>query len=144
MSKQNASKRDLFAELMEGVNSMKTHRAGKITLRTHKLPTPNVPKLAGADFVAVREKFNVSRALWARMLHVSPRTVEKWEQGGAPSSLAATFVELVACYPDTIQRLQSLPRHRSQSKPAKSRKAAYPGAKKQRAGISVRQMAHKT
>jgi predicted transcriptional regulator len=60
--------------------------------------------------VAVREKFNVSRAVWANMLRVSPRTVEKWEQGGQVSPLAATFVELVSRYPDTIERLQALPK----------------------------------
>jgi hypothetical protein len=44
------------------------------------------------------------------MLRVSPRTVEKWEQGGQVSPLAATFVELVEQYPDTIERLQTLPK----------------------------------
>jgi DNA-binding transcriptional regulator YiaG len=44
------------------------------------------------------------------MLRVSPRTVEKWEQGGQVSPLAATFVELVLRYPDTIERLQALPK----------------------------------
>jgi DNA-binding transcriptional regulator YiaG len=83
MSKQKAAKRDVFAELMEGV---------------------------GEFFVAVRERFNVSRSVWANMLRVSPRTVEKWEQGGQVSPLAATFVELVLRYPDTIERLQALPK----------------------------------
>jgi hypothetical protein len=44
------------------------------------------------------------------MLRVSPRTVEKWEQGGQVSPLAATFVELVLRYPDTVERLQTLPK----------------------------------
>ena len=43
------------------------------------------------------------------MLHVSPRTVEKWGQGGQVSTLAATLVELVSRYPDTIKRLQNIP-----------------------------------
>ena len=111
MSKKKASKRDVFAELMEGVGAMKQHREGKLTLRTHQLPAPVVEEAPGAEyFVAVREKFNVSRAVWANMLRVSPRTVEKWEQGGQASPLAATFVELVSQYPDTIERLQTLPK----------------------------------
>jgi len=111
MNKGKSTKRDIGAELIEAIDSMKSHREGKITLRTHKLPAAKVQEAAGADFfVGVREKFNVSRSVWANMLRVSPRTVEKWEQGGQASPLAATFVELVARYPDTIERLQTLPR----------------------------------
>jgi putative transcriptional regulator len=104
-------KRNLFAELMEGVDAMKARREGKVTLRTHRVAVPEIKAAPGAEFfVAAREKFNVSRAVWANMLRVSPRTVEKWEQGGQVSPLAATFVELVTQYPDTIERLQALPR----------------------------------
>jgi hypothetical protein len=35
MKKKNATKRNLFAELMEGVGAMKAQREGKVTLRTH-------------------------------------------------------------------------------------------------------------
>ena len=112
MTKQKAGKRNLFAELMEGVGAMKAHRENKMTLRTHKVPAAEIKESPGAEFlVAAREKFNVSRSVWANMLRVSPRTVEKWEQGGQVSPLAATFVELVTRYPDTIERLQTLPRH---------------------------------
>jgi putative transcriptional regulator len=110
MKKKNAAKRNLFAELMEGVGAMKARREDKVTLRTHAVAAPEVEASPGAEFfVAAREKFNVSRAVWASMLRVSPRTVEKWEQGGQVSPLAATFVELVTQYPDTIERLQALP-----------------------------------
>ena len=116
MNKERDVKRDVFAELMEGVGAMREHREGKATLRTHKLPAPEVKKSPGAEyFVAVRERFNVSRPVWANMLRVSPRTVEKWEHGGQASPLAATFVELVSRYPDTIERLQTLPKHLSRA-----------------------------
>ena len=112
MSNQNKPKRNVFAELMEGVGAMQEHREGKRTLRTHKISPLPVEAVPGAAyFLAVREKFNVSRSVWADMLRVSPRTVEKWEQSGQASPLAATFVELVSQYPDTIARLQTLPKH---------------------------------
>lgn len=111
MTKQKADKRNLFSELMEGVGAMKEHREAKLTLRTHKVPAAEIKESPGAEFfVAAREKFNVSRSVWANMLRVSPRTVEKWEQGGQVSPLAATFVELVSKYPDTIERLETLPK----------------------------------
>lgn len=139
MKKQ--AKRNLFAELIEGVDAMKAHREGKMTLRTHVVAAPEIQASPGADFfVAAREKFNVSRGVWANMLRVSPRTVEKWEQGGQVSSLAATFVELVARYPDTIERLQTLPRRiaRASKKERTSRvlraKSATPVRRSRRAG----------
>jgi putative transcriptional regulator len=105
------ARRSVFSELMEGVTAMRQHREGKLTLRTHTLPQADVEEAPGPEFfLAVRQKFNMSRAVWAKMLRVSPRTVEKWEQGGQISPLAATFVELVAHYPDTLDRLQTLPR----------------------------------
>jgi putative transcriptional regulator len=119
MNKQAGIKRELFSELMEGVGAMGELRKGKVTLRTHSLPEAEVKESPGAEFfVAVRERFNVSRAVWANMLRVSPRTVEKWEQGGQVSPLAATFVELVSRYPDTIERLQALPRRVSRASKA--------------------------
>jgi putative transcriptional regulator len=111
MNKEKTTKRNLFSELIEGVDAMKARREGKVTLRTHKVKLPEIKESPDATFfVRARKRFNVSRAVWANMLHVSPRTVEKWEQGGQVSPLAATFVELVTRYPDTIERLESLPR----------------------------------
>ena len=138
MRKQAAAKRDVFAELVEGVESMKAHREGKVTLRTHKVAAAEDQAVEDSEapgpeyFVALRERFNVSRAVWAQMLHVSPRTVEKWEQGGQASSLATTFVELVSRYPDTIERLRTLPRRTGRSASRKtSAVRAIPGKARQ-------------
>ena len=136
MKKQNTTKRNLFAELMEGVDAMGTHREGKVTLRTHTVAAPEIELSPGAEFfVAAREQFNVSRAVWANMLRVSPRTVEKWEQGGQVSPIAATFVELVTQFPDTIERLQTLPRRVSRP----SRRVRLTGAGRNPASPSAGQ-----
>jgi len=109
--KEKVVKRDIFAELMQGAAEMKAHREGKLTLRTHLFPVAEVKEVPGPEFfVAARQKFNVSRAVWANMLRLSPRTVEKWEQGGQVSPLAATFVDMVSHYPDTVDRLRTLPK----------------------------------
>lgn len=36
MATNKPKKRDLFGELMEGVSSMRAHRKGRITLRSHQ------------------------------------------------------------------------------------------------------------
>ncbi len=39
------AKRSLLAEMVEGVAAIKAHRAGQVTLRTHRVEAP--PKLDG-------------------------------------------------------------------------------------------------
>ncbi len=74
-------KRDIFGELMEGVAAMKGRRAGKITLRTHKVETSPLPKVDSKLILDTRKKLRCSRAVFARRLRINERTLEKWEQG---------------------------------------------------------------
>ena len=68
----------------------------------------HAPVSVTADFVvALRNTMNTSRAVFARMLHVPARTVERWEQGrGAISGPAALLMMLAAKYPDTLKRIE--------------------------------------
>lgn len=105
------SKRSLFAELMEGVDAMRRHREGKITLRSHEIEE-RPPLSVDADLIRdTRERLNVSRPVFARGLRVSTRTLENWEQGRAqPNAQAAALILMVRRYPDTLNKLQSLDR----------------------------------
>jgi putative transcriptional regulator len=101
--------RSLFDELMEGVDDMRRHREGKITLRSHDL-TERSPLAVNAQLIRdTRDHLNVSRAVFARGLRVSVRTLESWEQGRAqPNAQAAALILMVRRYPDTLRKLQSL------------------------------------
>jgi len=49
--------------------------------------------LAADEIRAIREKHNMSRALFANILHISPRTLEKWEPGTSrPNEQASTLL----------------------------------------------------
>jgi putative transcriptional regulator len=102
--------RSLFSELMDGVHAMKRHREGRITLRSHSIEE-RPPLTVHADLIReTRERLNVSRAVFARGLRVSTRTLENWEQGRAqPNAQAAALILMVRRYPDTLARLESLP-----------------------------------
>jgi len=102
-------KRNLFEELMEGVEAMRLHREGKITLRSYKIEPTTLPKVDSKLIRETREKLRCSRAVFARRLHVNERTLEKWEQGRAkPNPQAAALVLLVRKFPDTLERLQKI------------------------------------
>jgi len=102
-------KRKLFDELMDGVDAMQQQREGKVTLRSHEVD--DLPPLeVNAELIRdTRESLHVSRAVFARRLRVSPRTLENWEQGRAkPNAQASALILMVRKFPDTLEKLSSL------------------------------------
>jgi putative transcriptional regulator len=102
-------KRDLFAELSDGMTALAEARQGKRTLRTHTAVYKAAPEVTPRELVRVREHLNLSRALFAIYLRTNVRTLENWEQGRAkPNAQAALLINLVKRYPDTVERLASI------------------------------------
>jgi putative transcriptional regulator len=98
------NKRSLFEELKQGIEEINQHLAGKITLKSYTLESKKMPEITPK-----RERLNLSRPVFAHELHVSPRTMEKWEQGiTKPNDQAATLIMMVRKFPDTLQRLKQL------------------------------------
>ncbi len=83
---------------------------------TAKLPFVRTRCLSAAPLAVdarvireTRKQLNVSRAVFARGLRVSTRTLENWEQGRAqPNAQAAALILMVRRYPDTLRKLQLL------------------------------------
>lgn len=103
------AKRNLFAELGEGMTALAEARAGKRTLRTHAVEYKPAPKVTPRDLVRVREALRISRAVFAAYLRTNVRTLENWEQGRArPNAQAVLLISLVTRYPDTVERLAAI------------------------------------
>jgi putative transcriptional regulator len=101
--------RDIFSELVEGFDALKAEREGKLTLRQVKVASHPVSTLAPADVLAVREKLNFSRTVFARYLRTNPRTLENWEQGRAkPNAQAALLIKMVEQFPDMLKRMEAV------------------------------------
>ena len=99
-------KRKLVDEVTEGFEALARQRQGKRTLRTHAVEVKPASQLRAQELVQLRERLNLSRAVFARYLRTNPRTLENWEQGRArPNAQAALLIRLVECYPDTVARL---------------------------------------
>lgn len=109
VKQKRAPKRDLFAELSEGMKALAQSREGKRTLRTHTVEIKPAPEVSPKELVRVRESLNLSQALFAVYLRTNVRTLENWEQGRAkPNAQAALLINLVKRYPDTVQRLAAI------------------------------------
>jgi len=102
-------KRNLFEELKSGLEDVKMFEEEKMTLKTVTIE-PKERKVLEADEIrAIRKKYNMSRAIFANFLHISTRTLEKWELGTSrPNEQATTLLALTNIYPDMFDRLKSI------------------------------------
>jgi len=108
----SAPKRNLFAELTEGMQALQQARQGRMTLRTHVQELPEVkpqPEVSANELLTLRTRLHLSRPVLARYLRTNPRTLENWEQGRSrPNAQASLLIKLVEKFPDTVQRLQAI------------------------------------
>lgn len=92
--KKRDSKRDIGAELLESVRQMKAGRAGKI----HKVVIYPV--------VSARMKSGLSQSEFAKLLGVSVRTLQDWEQGRRePSGAAKTLIAIAEQRPEILREV---------------------------------------
>ncbi|MDD3765405.1 MAG: hypothetical protein PHP86_19085 [Nevskiales bacterium] len=109
MNKKQPQKRNLFAELQEGFDALVEERTGKRTLRTHTATAKPLKAPSAPELIALREKLNISRAVFADYLRTNVRTLENWEQGRAkPNAQATVLIRMVERYPDTVKRLAAI------------------------------------
>jgi putative transcriptional regulator len=66
------------------------HAKGEITLKTTTLEMPDQPpEISAKEITTLRLKSGMSQAIFARLLNVSAKTVQSWEQGQRRPSQAA-------------------------------------------------------
>jgi putative transcriptional regulator len=89
-------RKPLFERLKAGLEEGIRHAKGEITLKTTALEMPDRPPEIGAEeLTRVRLKSGMSQAVFARMLNVSTKTVQSWEQGQRkPSQVALRLIQV--------------------------------------------------
>ncbi len=93
------SERNIGMEILEGIREIKAHKAGQLTLRTHKLSQPAPPQ-------KIRAKLRLSQAAFAALMGVSLRTVQDWEQGRRkPSGPAEALMRIAEQHPEVFVQL---------------------------------------
>ncbi|MBN1090713.1 type II toxin-antitoxin system MqsA family antitoxin [Pantoea sp. 1B4] len=103
------TERDIFSELMTGMQELKDHQEGKITLKSHKFTKRAPVTIAPQELRDVREKLNLSQAVFAHYLHTGETTYQNWEQGRArPNAQAVLLIRMVQQNPETLKTLAKL------------------------------------
>lgn len=90
----DVAKRNLFDELREGLEAI---RDKPETLTRREMTAPDVK--------AIRKSFGMSQAQLATFLHVSPRTLQNWEQGRrVPGGATRTLLRIMEREPKAVMR----------------------------------------
>src|SRR5688572_19039255 len=99
-------------ELVNSVEALARHAAGKekLTLRTKSLTLPPAIKpIKPKEIVALRNKFGVSQAVFARLLNVLnvPKVTQiSWEKGRRkPTGAALRLLDLARKKPSILQEV---------------------------------------
>ncbi len=96
----------LFDRLKKGLEEGIAHERGERTLRVTEVVVPDPPQLYSADDVRrIRINLNMSQAGFARLLQVSSKTVQSWEQGTRrPQQSSARLLQFIE-HPDLLTTL---------------------------------------
>jgi putative transcriptional regulator len=101
--KSPKARKPLFDRLKAGLEEGILHAKGEITLRTTTLELPDrPPEIGAAELRQLRLASGMSRDVFARMLNVSTKTVQSWEQGARKPSQAALRLIQVFCQSPSI------------------------------------------
>jgi putative transcriptional regulator len=99
----------MFQRLKAGLEDGVAHARGELTLREIEVPDAP-PEIDARTLAALRKAAAMSQAVFAKLLFVSPKTVQSWEQGGrVPSLLARRLIQIFAQQPETVCRVVGLP-----------------------------------
>ncbi|EGY29575.1 putative transcriptional regulator [Candidatus Regiella insecticola 5.15] len=103
------NERNIFDELMQGMEAWGNMNAGKETLKIHRLSSNKGITLFPSELKALREKLNLSQAVFAQYLHTGVTTYQNWEQGRAkPNQQAVLLIKMVEKNPATLSALAAL------------------------------------
>lgn len=95
----------LFERLKAGLEAGIEYQRGERKLRVTRVDVPPPPRNYTAEDVReIRGRMHMSQAAFARLLYVSNRTVQMWEQGlRVPSHAAARLLQFVE-QPDLLRQ----------------------------------------
>lgn len=95
-------RKSLFERLKSGLQEGVAHAKGELTLRTIEIPEPP-PEIDAKTLVDLREQAQMSQGVFAKMLFVSAKTVQSWEQGTrVPSKASRRLIQIFAQRPGVV------------------------------------------
>ena len=102
-------RKPLFERLKQGLEEGIAHVQGELTLRTVEVPE-EPPEIDGETLAALRAQAAMSQAVFAKLLNVSTKTLQSWEQGvRQPSEASRRLLQVFSEQPEMLCRIVGLP-----------------------------------
>jgi putative transcriptional regulator len=105
MQKEEYVNDEVFAEIEESFAEALEHARGRRPdLRTTRIPLPAAPKrMSAREISRLRDRLSYSQSMFARVLNVSMKTVQAWEQGARePSDAALKLLTIADKHPEVL------------------------------------------
>jgi putative transcriptional regulator len=101
-------------QIRKGLEEAIRHAKGEITLKTTTLEMPDPPPEVGAEeLTELRNESGMSQAVFARMLNVSTKTIQSWEQGvRKPSQAALRLIQVFRQNPSSLLEVVGMSGHK--------------------------------
>jgi putative transcriptional regulator len=98
--RKNAS---AFEKIQSGLKDAIDYHRGKRVLTVRDVHLAQPAPMRSKEIVALRSRLKVSQAAFARLLNVSPRTVQAWESNvRSPSDAALKLLHVVRRHPEVL------------------------------------------
>jgi putative transcriptional regulator len=102
------TRKPFFERLKTGLEEGIAHAKGELALKTVNVPDAP-PEIDAKTLVALREQAEMSQAVFAKVLHVSAKTVQSWEQGlRVPSRASRRLIHIFAEQPGVVCKVVGL------------------------------------
>jgi len=112
-------RKPLFERLKQGLKEGIAHAQGELTLRTVEVPD-EPPEIDAKTLAALRTQAAMSQAVFAKLLNVSTKTLQSWEQGvRQPSDASRRLIQVFREEPGMVCRIVGLPEIALKQDPAK-------------------------
>ena len=94
---------ELFGEFTQSLDqALQFTRGEQINARITVLPAPPNP-MSKREIIDLRQQLNLSQAVFARLLNVSVKTLQAWEQGlRVPSDAALKLLTVAKQHPEVL------------------------------------------
>ena len=89
-------RKPLFERLTQGLEEGIAHAKGELTLRTVEVPE-EPPEIDAKTLAELRARATMSQTVFAKMLNVSTKTLQSWEQGiRQPSDASRRLIQVLS------------------------------------------------
>jgi putative transcriptional regulator len=96
---------ETFDSIMRGLEEVKAHREGKISLRQNTVKIAPVPRYSSLKVRSIRNKLKLTQPAFAAIFGVSRKTVEAWESGhNCPNGTAQRLLSILNKNQDFLRK----------------------------------------